>query len=127
MHAHEFAEALTALLAGFGTTTTEPVIRRATKECRDDIYADTLAHGGRSEDPFFNFVIAEGVAVFTFFESDFSLYVFRCNETDLISQTNRFAMSDTAECKAYLAEVHQKSLPDLVVSRPVCEHWLAGG
>lgn len=127
MQAQELADDLSSLLAQFGTTMTESAIRRATKQCRDDIYADTLAHGGRVEDPFFNFVTSKGVAVFTFFESDFSLYVFRCDEAELIAETNRFAMSDTAECKAYLAANHQKPEPDIVAPRSVCEHWLSGG
>ena len=123
----EFADTLSFLLKHFGSALTEPDLRRATKECRDDIYNDQITHRGRIDSPFFNFIVADGLAIFTFFETDFSVYLVRCNEAELISQTERFAMIDTLECKSYLASQHQKLQPDLVVTRNVCEQWSDGG
>ena len=127
MQSHEFVEALSNLLTQIGSSFTIAEIRSSTKECRDEIYADTLAHNGRLEDPFFNFVVHKDVAVFAFFEAEFSVYVLRCNEAELIAETGKLAMSDTIECRDYLATKHQKPQPDLVVSRFVCEHWLESG
>jgi hypothetical protein len=124
MDAREFAIGLASLLAELGNSITEPSIRSDAKDCRDQIYADNLAHGGSVEAPFFNFVVLSDVAVFTFFEAEFSVYVLRCNEAELISRTNRFAMADTLDCKAFLAAQYQKHRPDLVISRSVCEQWL---
>jgi hypothetical protein len=124
MEAHEFAFALGSLLGEHGEPLAESTIRRATRECRNQVYTDTLAHGGRIEDPFFNFVVVNKTAVFTFFESDFRVFVLRCDEAELISQMNSFAMVETEECKSYLAKVYRKLQPDLVVSRAVSEHWL---
>lgn len=124
MQADEFAVAVSSLLRQFGDELTESIVRRQTADCRNDIYADAIAHGGRIEDPFFNFVLLDGVAVFTFFESQFSIYVVRCDETELISQTNQFALADTVECKNYLADKYGKNEPDLIIPCDVCEHWL---
>jgi hypothetical protein len=126
MNEYEFAHTLSSMLAELGAENAEPYVRRATKECRDAVYADTVAHGGEIGDPFFNFVVFGSVAVFTFFESDFSIYALHCNEAQLISEMDRFALADTAECKTYLAATYQKLQPDLVVSRSVCERWLEG-
>jgi hypothetical protein len=126
MDAQEFRSRLTSLLTDFGSAMTESSIRRSTKECRDAIYADILAQGGKIEDPFFNFVARGDLAVFTFFESQFSLYVVPCNETELIAETERFAMADTEECKAFLAARFNKVCPDLVLTRQICEYWLDG-
>ena len=95
-----------------------------TKECRDEIYADERAHGGNIESPFFNFVAFQNLAVFTFFESDFSIYALPCDEARIIADTQQFALCDTRECKAYLASEHNKSEPDLTVPRAIAEHWM---
>jgi hypothetical protein len=96
-----------------------------TKQCRDEIYSDTVAHGGSVSSPFFDFVIVEGVAVFTFFESDFSVYVFACNELELINVTGALAMTDTDACKLLLEKKYGKPKPDLVIARGLVEHWLS--
>src|SRR5262245_3110111 len=127
MQANKFADVLARLLAQTGAALTESAVRRATKDCRDEIYADSVAHAGHIEDHFFNVVASKGTAVFTFFESQFSVYVLRCNEAQLISEVNRFAMEDTEECKAFLSAQYGKVNPDCVVPRAVCEHWLDGG
>ncbi len=124
MESDDFSNALVSLLHQYGGALTEPQLRRETKDCRDDVYADNLAHGGRIDDPFFHFVVVNSVAVFTFFESQFSVYAVHCDEAELIAQTNDFALGNIAECKKYLASKYQKLEPDLVVPRAVCEHWL---
>jgi hypothetical protein len=121
---HEFVESLSRILRESGSSLTVDELRRLTKECRDEIYSDDIAHKGNCDGPFFNFVIAGGVAVFTFFESEFSVYVLPCTPTQLIADTNRLAMGDVADCRQYLAAKHGKTTPDLVVSRSVSEYWL---
>lgn len=98
---------------------------RDTKQCRDNIYADDIGYGESAGDPFFNFVLAEGVAVFTFFELDLALYVFRCNEYELINDITPFGMADTDACKLLLAGKYGKTGPDLVLSRGLAEYWLS--
>jgi len=94
MDSVEFRIAVTKLLGQLGSRFTEEILRRDTKECRNAIYADNIAHGEHIEDPFFNFVVHDVVAAFTFFESEFAIYAFRCNESELISEAGRFALSD---------------------------------
>jgi hypothetical protein len=67
----------------------------------------------------------EGVAVFTFFESDFSVYVFGCDEYEVINETSPLAMADTDACKSLLASKHGKLKPDLVIARGFAESWLS--
>jgi hypothetical protein len=99
-------------------------LRRDIRECRNDIYADTLKHGGDLAEPFVEFIIVRDVAIFTFFDSEFSLYVFPCVEAELISQTNPLAMSDVSEHRQLLRDVYGKNAPDAVVSRAQAELWL---
>lgn len=124
MHAHEFVEALTELLRQTGGEWTELEIRRDTKVCRDEIYSDTVAHGGTIDEPFFNLTIRNGWAVFTFFEADFSVYVLRCEEYRLIGETEALAMDETVACKQLLSETYGKLQPDLVVPRAIAEQWM---
>jgi hypothetical protein len=101
---NEFESWLGTLLAQAGCVKySVPDLHRDAKQCRDEIYADNIAHGGTAAEPFFDVIIVEGVAVFTFFERDFSVYVFRCDEDALIRDTSPLAMADTVACKSLLA------------------------
>lgn len=100
-------------------------LHRDAKECRDYVYADSIAHGQSASDPFFNFIVAEGVAMFTFFEFDFAVYLFHCDEFQLISDTEPLAMSDTDACKLLLARKYGKREPDLTIARGLAECWLS--
>src|SRR5262245_12751980 len=126
MEIAEFKAAITAILDTFGGALTEQALRENTRVCRDAIYADNLVHGGSIEDPFYNIVIVNGVAAFTFFESEFSIYVVSCDEATLINETEPLALSDTLECRRLLANNYSKHVPDIVVSRTLAEHWVEG-
>jgi hypothetical protein len=127
MQPQDVSAAIAQLLMRYSASLSEFDVRREAKECRDGIIADDKAHGASADRPFFDFLALQNVAVFTFFESQFSIYIVPCNESQVISDTNRFAMSDTAECKAYLAAAHGKASPDFVLSEADCDAWLASG
>jgi len=48
-------------------------LRRDSRDYRDDICRDVTQHGGDIAEPFFNFVVVDGIAIFTLFESNFSV------------------------------------------------------
>ena len=126
MQLPEFKTAITGRIDSLGGNLSEDALCRETKACRDAIYADSPAHDGHIEDPFFNFVISGGITAFTFFESEFAIYAFECDEAKLIAQTERFALANTQECKSFLAVTYGKSTPDIVVPRSIAEYWLDG-
>ncbi|MCA9120597.1 MAG: hypothetical protein KDB11_10460 [Planctomycetales bacterium] len=99
-------------------------LRRETRDCRDFIYKDTSQHGGDIAEPFFNFVVVDGVAVFTLFEVDFSVYIAPCQESELIAQTNSLAIIDVAAVRDLLAREYGKSVPDAALPRSIAELWL---
>lgn len=105
---------------------TEKEVREATRECRDDIYADNKAHDCPVRDPFVNFVIVGNVVVFTFFTDPFEIYAFTCNERALISEFegSGLAMTDIDEHRELLACNYGKSRPDILVSLSVAEKWM---
>jgi hypothetical protein len=123
----EFESHLLALFAEAGCSKyTVSDLHRDTKQCRDDIHADCVAHGGSIGGAFFNFIIApNGVAIFTFFEVDFSVYVFACNEYEVINETSVLAMADTGECRRLLVEKFGKKSPDLVIAWSLADYWLS--
>jgi len=121
----DFEESISSALTSAGCDGyTLAELRRDTRECRDNIYADTLSHGGDVAEPFVNFVIVRDVAIYTFFGSEFSVYVFPCVEAELISQTNPLAMSDVSEHRRLLCDVYGKNSPDAVIPRSAAELWL---
>ncbi len=68
MDVNELQSRLETLLEGAGCSRyTVRDLHRDTRQCRDDIYADNLARGESPASPFYNFIVAEGVAVFTLF------------------------------------------------------------
>eukprot|EP00456_Euglypha_rotunda_P086337 TRINITY_DN874_c0_g1_i3.p1 TRINITY_DN874_c0_g1~~TRINITY_DN874_c0_g1_i3.p1 ORF type:complete len:129 (+),score=17.92 TRINITY_DN874_c0_g1_i3:164-550(+) len=97
---------------------------RETRDCRDDIYKDASQHSGDIAEPFFNFVIVEGGAIFTLFDSNFSVYVVPCVESELIVQTNSLAMVDVGAVRDLLALEYGKSDPDAALPRSMGELWL---
>jgi hypothetical protein len=122
----EFESRLSALIAEAGSHRYSVAdLRRDTRDCRDDIYQDTSQHGDDIAEPFFNFVVVDGVAVFTLFESNFSVYVVSCEESELIAQTNRLAMIDVDACRDLLAREYGKSAPDAALPRSLGELWLS--
>lgn len=107
----------------------EADLREAARECRDEIYLDELEHAGDVDSPFFDFLVvpakdSKDIAVFTFFEESFSIYVFDCDETTLIAQFNGFAMAETEPARRFLASAYGKVAPDLSVGKDVLHAWI---
>lgn len=109
--------------AGCDTFTTSD-LQRHTREVRDDIYADEVAHGGNIATPFVNFIITHDVAIFTIFDDPFLVYVVPCTEREMIADTDAFAMSEVSEHIELLAKKYGKSAPDATIPRPLAESWL---
>jgi hypothetical protein len=125
MELHEFQTRLSDLLLLHGSRLSESDIRQRTAECRRGVHQDTFTHGGRIEDPFFNCIALDNVAVFTLFDSECSVFVVACNEQELIDTTGQFAMCDVTECRRLLAQEYGKPVPDLILSRALAEYWLS--
>ena len=123
MDLNQFCEELSRLLQATGSQLTESDVRSATRECRDDIYADAKKFGEPLEEPFFNFVCRDGIAVFTFFESQFSVFIVSSDERTLIAESDQFAMCETEDCKEMLRIKFNKERPDIAIPRAVAEHW----
>lgn len=122
----EFESRLSSLLSAAGCRKYGvSELHRDTRECRDGIYTDDIAHGNSIADSFFHFMIAENVAIFIFFEETFSAFVFPCDEYELINETGQFAMSDMNACKTLLAERYGKKTPDLIIPRALAELWVS--
>lgn len=99
-------------------------LRQDCRNCRDEIYEDCQKHGQDPEDPFVNFIIVEGTAIFTFFEAEFSVYLCSCTESELISQTNEMAMVDVDAHRKLVREVYGRPKPDAVLSREAANLWM---
>jgi len=88
------------------------------------MYTDIIEHGGKIEDPFFNYVVKSDIAIFTVFDDPFLIYAFTCDEPTLIRDFERFAMSEVKQCKEHLAATYNKVLPDIEVRRSIAELWM---
>ena len=125
MELHDFESRLRSLLQICGSQVSLEELRTDIRECRDEIYADDVAHGKSIGEPFFNFTIYENVAVFTFFDNEFSVYVLPCNQMELIRLMEPLAMIETEECKALIGQRFGKHKPNLQILRAVAELWLS--
>ncbi|WP_233214877.1 hypothetical protein [Rhodopirellula bahusiensis] len=120
-----FERSVSAALRQAGCDTfTASNLRRHTREVRDDIYADEVAHGSDIAAPFVNFIITHDVAIFTIFDDPFLVYVVPCTEREMISDTDAFAMAEISEHIELLATKYGKSTPDASISRTLAESWL---
>ena len=97
---------------------------RDTRETRDEIYADLRSKGTDVGEPFVNFVIISGVAIFTVFCETFAVYVVQCNEAELVTATDSIALADVDAFLALLACRFNKPTPDAILSRVTGEVWL---
>lgn len=125
MDLNQFREKLSRLLQAEGSQMTESDVRSATKDCRDAMYADVTTFGKPIEEPFFNFVCLDGIAVFTFFELPFSVFIVSSDEQTVISESDRFAMRETRGCKEMLRVKFKKQQPDIEIPRTLAELWLS--
>jgi hypothetical protein len=108
--------------------------------CWREIRQDDIAHGGSGDEPFFNFVVAEGVGIFSFYSTNVDFYVVRAD--DLASRVDseplltteaewifrdRFeplAMTEVDEARAILASQFNHRVPALSVEPPLSHAWL---
>ena len=95
----ELMKALASRLEDTGTDFSERRLAAEMRACRDEIYADTLAHDGRIEDPFFNLIVIDSVAVFAFFDEPFDFYIFHCDEREVITKESELAMVEVEPCR----------------------------
>jgi DNA-binding winged helix-turn-helix (wHTH) protein len=96
----------------------EAELRRDARKCLKGL--------GWTPQPFFNFVIVEGVAIFTIFDDPFEIYIFSCDEFELIRKFDEFAMIDVGPCKQLLATRYGKMAPDVAAARSLAQLWIEG-
>ena len=128
MNLEELDGHLDALLAGAGCTRYSASEARAdAQEVWRDVREDAVAHGESPEDPFFNFVVAGSVGVFTFFEQSVAIYIVVGEEQEFRRNFDRLAMADIASAKRVLARGFGKNAPDILIPASLATHWLAAG
>jgi hypothetical protein len=93
-------------------------------ECWRDIRQDDIAHGGSGEEPFFNFVVAEGVGTFALYGAGVDFYVIPGDESDFRRRFEPLAMTEVDAARAILASEFKRSLPDLSVEPTLSHAWL---
>lgn len=121
----ELVKALSSGLAEASTSLSERQLAEGTRECRDEVYADNVKHGGSIEDPFFNFIIRDSVAVLVFFDDPFAFYILPCDGRILSSELeHNFAMTDVEQCRQYLRGRFGKEQPDVSAPRWLAEAWI---
>jgi hypothetical protein len=94
------------------------------QECWSEITADAIAHGDSADDPFYDFVATQNVAVFTFYGPSLSIYVVRGDESSFRSHFEALAMTDVEEAREILARHFNKSSPDILLDRTLTGAWL---
>lgn len=126
MSFHEIQRRLDTLLrqAGCQRYTARQALADAA-ECWREIRLDNIAHGGTGEQPFCNFVVAEGVGIFALYGSGVEFYVIRGEERDFRHHFDQLAMSEVDETCAVLAEHFKRPAPDLVIEPPLSHVWLS--
>ena len=152
MSFHDVQRRLATLLrdAGCERYTARQALADVAK-CWHEIRQDSIEHGGSGEEPFFNFVVAEGVGVFAIYGTGVEFYVIRGEEADLRDYFNQFkqltineveearpvlaeyyfchhfeplAMTEVDAARAVLAERFKRASPDLVIEPPLSRAWL---
>jgi len=93
-------------------------------ECWREIRQDDIAHGGSGEEPFFNFVVAEGVGIFTLYGTGVDFYVIRGQEWDFRNHFDPLAMPEVEPARAILASEFKRPVPDLSVEAGLSRAWL---
>jgi len=124
--ANQMSAALRSVLAQSGCRKYgEREFRRDAKDCMVEMIKEALAHNVDPGTPFFGFVVVEGVAIVTIFDDPFEIYVFSCDERELVGAfENKFAMRDVGPCKQLLATQFKKTTPDVAAARPIAQLWM---
>jgi hypothetical protein len=122
---HQFQRRLATLLRGAGCEryTAHQALADAAK-CWREIREDDIAHGKSGEDPFFNYVVAEGVGVFALYGPEVHFYVIRGQEWDFRRHFDELAMIEVEAARAILASDFNRPNPDLTVTASLSRAWL---
>ena len=94
-------------------------------DCWREIRADDLAHGESGEEPFCNFVVAQGVGIFALYGTGVDFYVIRGEESVFRDRFDHLAMIEVDATRAILASDFGRTTPDLNIEPELCRAWLS--
>jgi hypothetical protein len=122
---HEVQRRLDTLLrdAGCERYTARQALADAA-ECWREVRQDDIAHGGSGEEPFFNFVVAEGVGVFAFYGTAVEFYVIPGDERQFRDHFEPLAMTEVEPARAIIQSDFKRLTPDVTVEARLCRAWL---
>jgi len=114
-------------LAELNSSLSTHQVKAALVATNKEIRADSMAHGGTGDEPFWDLVSDERVHVLSVFGNDtFELYVFATSDFhELINKLNSFAMVDVGELKDFLAMRYGITTPHIYINRSHAEYWLS--
>ena len=120
----ELNDELQVLLDSYDASISLEEITDEARECLEEFTADNIENDEDPEQPFFTYMIGDDVAVFMFFDDPFQLYVFPCDEQQLIVTVERdFAMVDVDECRQFLLDDEGRE-PDLELGLALAKEWM---
>ena len=93
--------------------------------CWREIRDDYVAHGGSGEEPFFNFIVAEGVGIFALYGTGVDFFVIRGEQRDFRRHFEPLAMSEVEAARAILESEFKRPRPDVTVDASLSRTWLA--
>jgi hypothetical protein len=121
----EMDQAIRELLNERGCTLVSP--RHLAREAlvfREDSLAFDLETDSMQSEPFFYYVVMEGVAIFLFDGDPFLIYAFHCYPHELITYVDAdFKPTDVEACKYYVGAVLGKRA-DIAVSAELAYRWM---
>jgi hypothetical protein len=96
-----------------------------TLECKTEIVADEIAHGGSEDVEFWNY-ISDGLAsIVTFIEKDqFAIYVFKERIENVTPILDKFSMSEVEGLKEVLNSEFGQTVATAQLTRSLAEYWL---
>jgi hypothetical protein len=114
-------------LAELNSSLSTHQVRAALVATNRETRADSVAHGGTGDEPFWDLVSDERVHVFSVFGTNtFDLYIFAAPDFhELIDKLNSFAMVDVGELKDFLAMRYGITTPHISINRSHAEYWLS--
>ena len=117
---------LANILTALGSSLTAHSVKAALVDTDKEMRADSKAHGGSGDEPFWDMLSDERTHLFSVFGTDtFELYVFSSPDfTSLISKLNSLAMADVDELRELLATSYRIEAPQVSVGRSDAEYWL---
>ena len=121
----EMDRAVRELLSAHGCTIVSP--RHLAAEAfvyREESLAYDLESDSMRSEPFFHYVVTDGVAIFLFDGDPFLIYAFRCHPHELITYVESdLKHTDVEACKHYVASVLGKRA-DIAVDPELAYRWM---